>query len=150
MSRLLTTSASAIRKIQRLTALSTGIDVSRQQTQENHTISVVEAKKKWHLPPAFSVEFVAYYEDRHRRIEELKSRVNDQLASHAELKSEQMEVRSRFESVTSSNETASEKNKKLRQKIEVFRNVLSLGGMLPDASGVSALRSLNFSSGHRI
>ena len=147
MSRLLTTSASAIRKIQRLTALSTGIDVSRQQTQENHTISVVEAKKKWHLPPAFSVEFVAYYEDRHRRIEELKSRVNDQLASHAELKSEQMEVRSRFESVTSSNETASEKNKKLRQKIEVFRNVLSLGGMLPDASGVSALRSLNFSSG---
>jgi hypothetical protein len=78
MTRLLTTSAGAIRKIQRLTSLSTGVDISRQQTQEVRAISVVEAKKKWHLPPAFSVEFVAYYEDRHRRIEEFKAKVDDQ------------------------------------------------------------------------
>ena len=30
-------------------------------------MAVAEARKKWHLPPAFSVEYISYYEDRHHR-----------------------------------------------------------------------------------
>lgn len=140
MSRLLTTSAGAIRKIQRLASLSTGVDVSRQQTQEVQAVAVVDAKKKWHLPPAFSVEYVAYYEDRHRRIEELKSKVDEQRLGLGRLESEQAGIRKRLESATSANDSASDKNKKLRQTIEMFRSVLRLGGNLPDVSKISALK----------
>ncbi len=142
MPRLLSTSAGAIRKIQRMTSLVSGVDISRQQTQEVRAINIIDAKKKWHLPPAFSVEFVAYYEDRHRRIEELKSKVEAQRAVHAKLKAEQTEVRSNYELATTVHDTADEKNRNLRLKIEIFRNVLSLGGILPDSDRVSALRPI--------
>ena len=69
--RLLTTSASAIRKIQRMGVLQ-GIDIERQQRQELQMMAVAEVRKKWHLPPAFNVEYVAYYEDRNNRILDLK------------------------------------------------------------------------------
>lgn len=35
-------------------------------------MAVAEVRKKWHLPPAFNVEYVAYYEDRNKRILDLK------------------------------------------------------------------------------
>jgi hypothetical protein len=35
-------------------------------------MAVAEVRKKWHLPPAFNVEYVAYYEDRNNRILDLK------------------------------------------------------------------------------
>ena len=35
-------------------------------------MAVAEVRKKWHLPPAFNVEYVAYYEDRNNRIQDLK------------------------------------------------------------------------------
>jgi len=146
MPRLLTTSAGAIRKIQRLTSLSSGLDIARQQTQEVRAIAIIDAKKKWHLPPAFSVEFVAYYEDRHRRIEELKLKVDEQRILHSQMKSEQAEVRSRFETATSVHDSSAVTNKALRQKIQVFRNILSLAGTLPDSERVSALKPVHSDS----
>ena len=35
-------------------------------------MAVAEVRKKWHIPPAFNVEYVAYYEDRNNRILDLK------------------------------------------------------------------------------
>ena len=49
-----------------------GIDIQRQQRQELQIMAVAEVRKKWHLPPAFNVEYVAYYEDRNNRIQDLK------------------------------------------------------------------------------
>ena len=56
MPRLLTTSAGAIRKIQRLTAFYSGVDVAQQQTQEIRAIAIIDAKKKWHLPPGMLIK----------------------------------------------------------------------------------------------
>ena len=39
-------------------------------------MAVAEVRKKWHLPPAFNVEYVAYYEDRNNRIQDLKVCIN--------------------------------------------------------------------------
>jgi len=72
--RLLTTSASAIRKIQRLGEIH-DLDVDRQVRQEVQVMTIVEAKKKWGVAPAFNLEFVAYYEDREKRIKDLKNQV---------------------------------------------------------------------------
>ena len=58
--------------IKYLTDLNQGIDVERQQRQELQLMAVAEVRKKWHLPPAFNVEYVAYYEDRNKRILDLK------------------------------------------------------------------------------
>ena len=52
--------------------LNQGIDVERQQRQELQLMAVAEVRKKWHLPPAFNVEYVSYYEDRNHRILDLK------------------------------------------------------------------------------
>ena len=77
--RLLTTSASAIRKLQRLQECATGISVERQQKHEVQLQAVAEAKRKWHVPPGFSIEFTAYYEDREKRLVDLKGQVEDDL-----------------------------------------------------------------------
>ena len=34
--------------------------------------TVADIRKKWHLTPAWSVEFVAYYHDRNNRVKELQ------------------------------------------------------------------------------
>ena len=34
--------------------------------------TVADIRKKWHLAPAWSVEFVAYYHDRNNRVKELQ------------------------------------------------------------------------------
>lgn len=65
--RSLSTSASAIRKLERNTEILKGISVERQRLEEQMALSVMEAKKKWHIAPSFSVEYVAYYHDRQKR-----------------------------------------------------------------------------------
>lgn len=67
MPRLLTTSASACRKLLRKAELM-GIDTSTLEMQEAQVAALVDIRKKWHIPPAFTVEFIAYYLDRNDRL----------------------------------------------------------------------------------
>ena len=67
MPRLLTTSASAVRRL-RNKAVLMDIDVEGEEIRETQIASLVDMPKKWHIPPAFSVEFIAYVIDRERRI----------------------------------------------------------------------------------
>ena len=55
MSRLLTKSASAVRKLIKKAEL------LGMSPQTHYIAQDVDIRKKWHLPPAFSVEFVSYY-----------------------------------------------------------------------------------------
>nr|CAD7450563.1 unnamed protein product [Timema bartmani] len=52
MPRLLTTSASAVRKLM-LKAELMGIDTQSLEIQEAHVAALVDIHKKWHIQPAF-------------------------------------------------------------------------------------------------
>jgi hypothetical protein len=52
MPRLLTTSASAYRKLLRKAELM-GIDAQALEIQEAQVAALVDVRKKWHIPPAF-------------------------------------------------------------------------------------------------
>jgi len=52
MPRLLTTSASAYRKLLRKAELM-GIDTQALEIQEAQVAALVDVRKKWHIPPAF-------------------------------------------------------------------------------------------------
>ena len=74
MPRLLTTSASAVRRL-RHKAVLMDIDVEGEEIRETQVASLADVPKKWHTPPAFSVEFIAYVIDRERRISQLREQV---------------------------------------------------------------------------
>ncbi len=84
----------------------------------------MEAKKRWHVPPAFSVEFVAYYHDRAARIEELRRRLGDRLKEDGHLREREARVRPNFDLVTKRCETAKEDNEEARKKVTEFRKAL--------------------------
>ena len=139
--RLLTTSASAIRKIQRLGELQ-GVDIERQNRHEIQLQALAEAKKKWHVPPAFSIEFMAYYEDRERRLDDLKAQLTDDVKLNDDLTTNDKAVRQKYDEVSKINEQSLAKNNSLRATIEAYRAVLGLGGKLPPESAIPALKPL--------
>lgn len=51
------------------------VDVEGEELREAQLSALTEIPRKWHLPPAFSVEFVAYVVDRERRIARLREQV---------------------------------------------------------------------------
>lgn len=74
MPRLLTTCASAVRRL-RAKAVLMAVDVEAEEVREAQISALADLPKKWHVSPAFSVEFIAYVIDRERRIAQLKEQV---------------------------------------------------------------------------
>lgn len=77
MPRLLTTSASAVRRL-RAKAVLMSVDVEAEELRESQVSALADLPRKWHIPPAFSVEFIAYVIDRERRIAQLREEVRCQ------------------------------------------------------------------------
>lgn len=98
MPRLLTTSASACRKLLAKAELM-GIDTTALEMQEAQMTALVDVKKKWHIPPAFSVEFIAYYLDRNDRLRVMKSGLEELLALNSQLLEEQQALRLKYDKV---------------------------------------------------
>ena len=74
MPRLLTTCASAVRRL-RAKAVLMSVDVEAEEVREAQISALADLPRKWHVPPAFSVEFIAYVIDRERRIAQLREQV---------------------------------------------------------------------------
>lgn len=74
MPRLLTTSASAVRRLAQKAVLM-GVDVELEEMRESQANALADVPRKWHLQPAFSVEFIAYVIDRERRIAQFRQQV---------------------------------------------------------------------------
>jgi hypothetical protein len=85
----------------------------------------MEAKKKWYLPPAFSVEFAAYFHDRTTRIEEQRRALEEQLKMQTKLRQREAEQRPRFDLATRQCEHAKETNNDIRQATQDLRDLLS-------------------------
>lgn len=63
--------------------------------------ALADVRKKWHIPPAFSVEFIGYYLDRITRLNEIKTNLQEQLQSNRSLVDEQQKLRDEYDQVSS-------------------------------------------------
>lgn len=117
MPRLLQSSASAVRTLIKKTELM-GINAAAMEFEQAQIASLTEINKKWHIPPAFSVEFVGYYLDRTNRMEDIKRKLHEQIALNKRLVDEQHTLRNKYNDILKSNDTVTEKNFKLKTTIE--------------------------------
>ncbi|XP_034945211.1 PHD finger protein 14 [Chelonus insularis] len=127
MPRLLTTSASACRQLSKKAELM-GIDIGALEAQEAQLIALVDVRKKWHIPPAFSVEFIGYYLDRNLRVTSMKRKLQELLEKHAELLTEQQQLDRKYDEVMKDNEEQIRINATLKEKIEQYHQILRLAG----------------------
>lgn len=63
-------------------------------------VSLNELRKKWHIPPAFSVEFIGYYLDRISRSKDVKKNLQEQLELNKTLVSDQQTLREAYDEVS--------------------------------------------------
>lgn len=64
--------------------------------------TLADVRKKWHIPPAFSVEFIGYYLDRISRSREIKNNLQQQLELNKTLVTEQQHLREKYDEVKKS------------------------------------------------
>ena len=91
-------------------------------------MSIIEAKKKWGVAPAFNLEFVAYYEDREKRIKDLRKQVTQDKLDFEDLRNGESEVTVKFDKMNKLFFDSTKTNEKLRRKVELVRSLLGLGG----------------------
>ncbi|XP_033201657.1 PHD finger protein 14 isoform X4 [Bombus vancouverensis nearcticus] len=127
MPRLLTTSASACRQLARKAELM-GVDTAALEAQEAQLVALVDVRKKWHIPPAFSVEFIGYYLDRNLRVTSMKRRLQELLDINSQLLNEQQRLDRRYDEVMKDNEEQIRINVTIKEKIEMYHQVLQSSG----------------------
>lgn len=98
MPRLLTTSASAVRKLLMKAGLM-GVNTIALEMQESQATALVDVRKKWHIPPAFTVEFIAYFLDRNDRLKEMKTSLEKLMDENKKLLDEQQVLRDKYDEV---------------------------------------------------
>lgn len=61
--------------------------------------ALADVRKKWHIPPAFSVEFIGYYLDRISRLKEIKASLQQQMELNKQLTDDQQRLRTEYDEV---------------------------------------------------
>lgn len=98
MPRLLTTSASACNRLLKKAQLM-GINTLALEMQDAQIAALQDIRKKWHISPAFSVEFIAYYMDRNERLKGMKEMLEKLLEENKILLEEQQILRTKYDEV---------------------------------------------------
>ncbi|XP_023721232.1 PHD finger protein 14 isoform X2 [Cryptotermes secundus] len=123
MPRLLTTSASAYRKLLHKAELM-GIDTQALEIQEAQVAALVDVRKKWHIPPAFSVEFIGYYLDRNVRLTSMKRKLEDLLEVNNQLQDEQQTLRHKYDQLLKENADLSRTSITLKQIVHKYHSAI--------------------------
>ncbi|XP_030828175.1 PHD finger protein 14 isoform X2 [Strongylocentrotus purpuratus] len=97
--RALTTSASACRRLMRKAELM-GFTVDNMRAAHVRHKSSQQVSRKWHIPPAFSAEFVNYCIDRDERMNNLKSRLSDLMKHSEKLQSLESQLRRKYDGLS--------------------------------------------------
>ncbi|KAK2145970.1 hypothetical protein LSH36_643g01030 [Paralvinella palmiformis] len=118
MPRMLFSSPSATRKLMKKAQL-LGIHTQAQIT------SLKDIRKKWHLPPAFSTEFVSYYYDRQERMIEMKKHNKELLAEREKLQQDGTQLRVKYDELLTSYEDLKEAGATLLQQVEKLYDQLN-------------------------
>lgn len=124
MPRLLTTSASAIRKLLHKANLM-GIDSEALEVQEAQMSALSDVRKKWHIQPAFSVEFIGYFLDRITRLRDIKNNLEVQVSSNAKLVTDQQFLKEKYDQMIRDNEELAKESETLREKIQLLHSSIS-------------------------
>lgn len=138
MPRLLTTSASACRQLARKAELM-GVDTAALEAQESQLVALVDVRKKWHIAPAFSVEFIGYYLDRNLRVTSMKRRLQELLDINSQLLNEQQRLDRKYDEVMKDNEEQIRVNVTLKEKIELYHQVLKSSGFVKPLPSIADL-----------
>lgn len=123
MPRLLTTSASACRKLLRKAELM-GIDTAALEIQEAQMAALVDIRKKWHIPPAFSVEFIAYYLDRNDRLKVMKTALEQLLEDNNDLIEQQQTCRTKYDELMKESAEELHSTTMLKDKIHKLHSAI--------------------------
>ncbi|KAJ8891216.1 hypothetical protein PR048_010731 [Dryococelus australis] len=142
MPRLLTTSASACRKLM-LKAELMGIDTQVLEMQEAQMAALADIRKKWHIQPAFRymatlslsgrsveqeyflVEFIGYYLDRNLRLSSMKRKLEELMDINQQLQEEHHAVRHKYEQVIKESAEVGRVNAGLKQVVGKYHTALS-------------------------
>lgn len=98
-------------------------------------------KKKWHIPPAFSVEFIGYYLERNTRMQSMKRSLEELIDNNSELLTQQKEVREEYENAGKENNDANEELSTVKETISKFHKTISTicpNKILPNIEGLMA------------
>ncbi|KAK9880980.1 hypothetical protein WA026_014330 [Henosepilachna vigintioctopunctata] len=123
MPRLLTTSASACKRLLKKAQLM-GIDTLALEMQDSQIAALQDIRKKWHIAPAFSVEFIAYYLDRNERLKSMKETLEKLLEENKVLLEEQQLLRNQYDEVLKISLETTKKEKDLKQAIHKFHSAI--------------------------
>ncbi|XP_050664284.1 PHD finger protein 14 isoform X2 [Leptidea sinapis] len=102
MARMLYSSASAMRKFQRK-AECMGIDTHALEFQDAQMAALRDVSRRWHVPPAFSVEFVGYYLERNTRVTSLRRSLERLTAENDKLLAGDDKLRSDYDEASNAN-----------------------------------------------
>lgn len=127
MPRLLTTSASACRQLARKAELM-DVDTTALEAQEAQVVALVDVRKKWHIAPAFSVEFIGYYLDRNLRVTSMKRRLQELLDIKSQLLNKEQRLERKYKELKKDKEEEDRMNATLTEKIEKYHLVLKNAG----------------------
>ncbi|XP_014668986.1 PREDICTED: PHD finger protein 14-like [Priapulus caudatus] len=111
--RLLTTCPSAFRRLLKKAEL-LGIDSESSQLQQVRDDQLIDIKKKWHIAPSFTAQFVNYYYDRNERINSMRKRQVELIVQNESLLDQQRSLMSQYHQVKGEFDKQKEANTKLR------------------------------------
>lgn len=120
MPRLLTTSPSACKKLIKKAEL-LGLSPQLHLSGADYGMDV---RRKWHVPPAFSAEFVSYYLDRNVRMVSMQHRLDEQLTQNSQLQEQEQDFRQSYERLVSDVEAFRKENADLTERGMQFWRVL--------------------------
>lgn len=123
MSRLLTTSASACKRLLRKAELM-GIDSLALEVQDEQIAVIQDIRKKWHIAPAFSVEFIAYYLDRNQRLKTMKDTLEKLLDENSISMTEEQELRYKYDKLVKDNTELQKTGANLKQSIHKLHSAI--------------------------
>merc|ERR1719348_744763 len=123
MSRLLLTSSKAIKKFQRKAELHEW-NVEAMEEEEHNKQVVAEIRKKWHVVPSWSVEFVAYYHDRDTRIKEMQEGLAEAVMVNNQLKEEDEEMRFKYRNLVEETDKCRDNVTELKKIYKLYKDLL--------------------------
>lgn len=87
--------------------------------------ALADVRKKWHIPPAFSVEFIGYYLDRIARMKDLKTSLNHQMQLNKQLTDDQQRLRNQYDELMQSQTQHSQRNLALTETARKLHAAIS-------------------------
>ncbi|XP_046570377.1 PHD finger protein 14-like isoform X6 [Haliotis rubra] len=123
--RFLTSSPSAVRRMLKKAEL---MGVITQVHNSSHGHEKQETRKKLHIAPALTSDFIGYYLERNARIENLKQNMKDLITQNDKLKDQEKILRSQYDQLFAALEKHKESTTRLRKEGEKMWDNLSESG----------------------